>query len=66
MTIWDRVKYMMTQVSIFREQAIDKLIQLQEEIKQKDNMKQRDFRLGQQVLVKKKTFSLWKKGLKQK
>src|SRR6185369_3619820 len=61
MTIWERVKHMVTQVPIFREQAIDKLIQSQEEIKQTDRVKQKDFRLGQQVLLKKETFSPWKK-----
>ena len=45
---------------------IDKLIQSQEEMKQRDNVKQRDFRLGQQVLIKKETFSPWKKELEQK
>ena len=66
MTIWDRVKHMVIQVSIFREQAIDKLIQSQDEMKQRDNVKQRDFSLGQQVLIKKETFFSWKKGLEQK
>ena len=57
MTIWDRVKHMVTQVLIFREQTIDKLIQSQEEMKQRNNVKQKDFKLEQQVLIKKKTFS---------
>ena len=57
---------MVTQVPIFREQAIDKLIQSQEEIKQNNKMKQKNFRLGQQVLLKKETFTPWKKGLEQK
>ena len=35
-------------------------------MKQRDKVKQRNFQLGQQVLVKKETFSLWKKGLEQK
>ena len=35
-------------------------------MKQRDNVKQKDFKLGQQVLVKKETFSPWKKGLEQK
>ena len=66
MTIWDRVKHMVIQVLIFREQAIDKLIQSQEEMKQRDKVKQKDFKLGQQILLKKETFSPWKKGLEQK
>ena len=57
MTIWDRIKHIMIQVPIFREQVIDKLIQSQEEMKQKNNVKQKDFKLGQQILVKKETFS---------
>ena len=57
-SMWDRVKHMVTQVPIFKEQAIDKLIQLQEKMKQKNNVKQRSFKLGQQVLIKKETFSL--------
>ena len=56
MIIWDRVKHIVTQIFIFREQVIDKLIQSQEKIKQEDNVKQQNFRLGQQVLLKKKTF----------
>ena len=66
MTMWERVKHMVTQVPIFREQAIDKLIQSQEEMKQMDRVKQKNFKLGQQVLLKKETFSPWKKGLEQK
>ena len=66
MTIWDRVKHMVIQVPIFRQQAINKLIQSQDKMRQGDNMKQKNFRLGQQVLLKKETFSSWKKGLEQK
>ena len=54
MTVWDRVKHMVTQVPIFREQAIEKLIQSHDEIKQGDRVKQKDFNLGQQVLIKRK------------
>ena len=57
---------MMTQVPIFKKQVIDKLIQSQEEMRQRDNMNQKSFKLGQQVLMKKETFFLWKKELEQK
>ena len=35
-------------------------------MRQGDNVKQKDFKLSQQVLLKKETFSSWKKGLEQK
>ena len=35
-------------------------------MKQRDNVKQKDFKLGQQVFIKKETFFLWKKRLEQK
>src|ERR1044071_112272 len=57
---------MVTQVPILKEHAINKLIQSQEEMKQGNKMKQRDFWLGQQVLIKKETFFPWKKELEQK
>jgi hypothetical protein len=66
MTIWERVQHMVTQVPIFREQAIAKIKQSHQEMKQRDNVRQCDFKKGQQVLLKKETFSPWKKGLEPK
>ena len=57
---------MVEQVPIFRKQALDNLIKNQEKMKQDDQVTPYQFKIGQQVLLKKEVFTPWRKGLEPK
>jgi Integrase zinc binding domain/Integrase core domain len=65
-TIWERMSHLIREVPIIRKNALQKLIKNQEKMKQQYNVKQTDFKVGQQVLLKKEVFTPWQKALEPK
>ena len=66
-TIWQRVKHLIDKFPFDQQQVQQRLIHKQNQMKQRYGIQQLyQFKLGEQVLLKKETFTSWKRGLEPK
>src|ERR1044072_5707482 len=66
-TIWQRVKHLIDKFPLDQQQIRQRLLHKQNQMKQRYGIQQSyQFKLGEQVLLKKETFTPWKRGLEPK